>query len=287
LEIGIGLPNAVAGTSGDQLLEWARRAESRGFSTLGTIDRIAYDNYEPLATLAAAGAVTERIGLTTSVLLAPLRTNAVMLAKQALSVHALSGGRLTLGVGLGGRGDDYELSGEDTRGRGERLDDALDRIWEIWDSGEVGPHAAGNPRLIVGGHADASFARAARHGDGWIAGGSGPEEFAKMARQAREAWGQAGRDGEPHLMALAYFSLGENAERDAEGSLGDYYAWLGDEVASMIVAGAATDEHAVRSYLDAYGEAGCDELIFFPSSADAAQVDLLAEAAGLRARATA
>ncbi len=281
MQTGIGLPSTIAGTTGGQITEWARRAEARGFPTLGTIDRIAYDNYEPLTTLAAAAAVTERIGLATSVLLAPLRANAVLLAKQALSVHALSGGRLTLGVGIGGRDDDYEVSGEEPRARGARLEATIERVREIWDGDEVGPRAAGVPRLIVGGHADASFARAARHGDGWIAGGSGPEQFAEMAAKARRAWEEAGRDGTPHLMALAYFSLGENAEREADASLGDYYAWLGEEVAAMIVGGAAKDEEAVRSYVEAYAEAGCDELIFFPSSSDSLQVDLLAGAVGL------
>jgi alkanesulfonate monooxygenase SsuD/methylene tetrahydromethanopterin reductase-like flavin-dependent oxidoreductase (luciferase family) len=110
VDVGIALPNAVPGTSGAQLTEWARRAEARGFSTLGTIDRILYDNYEPLIALAAAAAVTERIGLATTVLLAPLRTNTVELAKQARSLNALSGGRLTFGLGLGAREDDYEAS---------------------------------------------------------------------------------------------------------------------------------------------------------------------------------
>ncbi|HEU4944439.1 MAG TPA: LLM class flavin-dependent oxidoreductase, partial [Solirubrobacterales bacterium] len=103
MDVAIGLPNAVPGTTGRQLVEWARRADARGFSSLGTIDRIAYENYEPLTALAAAAVVTERIGLCTSVLLGPLRPNAVELAKQALSLQALSGGRFTLGIGLGGR----------------------------------------------------------------------------------------------------------------------------------------------------------------------------------------
>ncbi len=76
MDVAIGLPNAVPGTTGGQLVEWARRADARGFSSLGTIDRIVYENYEPLTALAAAAAVTERIGLCTSVLLGPLRVNA-------------------------------------------------------------------------------------------------------------------------------------------------------------------------------------------------------------------
>jgi len=281
MDVGIALPNAVPGTGGEQLTEWARRADARGFSTLGTIDRIVYDNYEPLTALAAAAAVTERIGLSTTVLLAPLRTNAVELAKQALSVNALSGGRLSLGVGLGAREDDYEISGVELNGRGERLDETLDEVRQVWAGGEVGPASGGTPRLIVGGHAEASYVRVARVGDGWIAGGSGPEEFAKGATAAKEAWSVAGREGEPHLMALAYFALGERAEQDAEDYLTDYYAFLGDEVAAMIAGGAAKDAETVKQYISAYEQAGCDELVFCPSSSDPAQVDLLADAAGL------
>ena len=280
MDIAIGLPNAVPGTTGAQLVEWARRAEARGFSSLGAIDRIAYENYEPLTALAAAAAVTERIGLCTSVLLGPLRPNATELAKQALSVHALSGGRLTFGIGLGGRDDDDEVSGIETRGRGRRLDAMLERIEEVWSGRQVGPSIEGAPGLVVGGHADASFARAARFGDGWIAAGTGPEQFAEGAAKMRAAWSDAGREGEPRTMALAYFALGERAEEDASASLTDYYAWLGEAIANFIVAGAAKDAEAVQQQMAAYEAAGCDELILFPSSADAAQVDLLAEAAG-------
>jgi len=281
MEIGIGLPNAVPGATGGQLVEWARRAEARGFSSLGTIDRVVYDNYEPLIALAAVAAVTERIGLATTVLLGPLRPNAAELAKQALSVHALSGGRFTLGIGLGAREDDYEASGVELRGRGRRLDAMLERIREVWRAGEIGPTIGGVPGLVVGGHADASYARVARFADGWIAAGSGPEQYAEGAAKAGAAWAEAGREGEPRTMALAYFSLGADAEADAECNLAHYYAWLGEEVAGMIAGGAAKDAATVQQYLAAYRNAGCDELILCPSSSDPAQVDLLAAAAGL------
>jgi alkanesulfonate monooxygenase SsuD/methylene tetrahydromethanopterin reductase-like flavin-dependent oxidoreductase (luciferase family) len=280
MDVGIGLPNAVPGTSGAQLIEWARRAEGHGFSSLGTIDRIVYDNYDPLTALAAAAAVTERIGLCTSVLLGPLRENEVELAKQALSVHALSGGRLTLGIGLGGRDDDYEVSGIDTKGRGKRLDAMLERMQEVWSGDEVGPLLEGAPRLVLGGAADASFARAARFGEGWIAGGSGPDEYAETAAKVKSAWSQAGRDGEPRLMSLAYFALGDGAEESARSYLGDYYAWLGEEVAGYIAGSAAKDAETVRQYVAAFEAAGCGELIFCPSSNDPDQVDLLAAALG-------
>lgn len=281
MDVAIGLPNAVPGATGGQLVEWARRADARGFSSLGTIDRIVYENYEPLTALAAAAAVTERIGLCTSVLLGPLRVNATELAKQALSLHALSAGRFTLGIGLGGRDDDYEASGVELAGRGRRLDAMLAEIKEVWSGGKVGPTIEGAPPLIVGGHADASFARAARFGDGWIAAGSGPEQFSEGADKAKAAWAEAGRNGQPRTMALAYYSLGDRAEEEARAYLTDYYAWLGDEIAEFLVSGAAKDADTVKQYIATYEAAGCDELILFPSSSDPEQVDLLADAAGL------
>ena len=101
MDIGIGLPNPVPGTPGRTLVEWARRAEERGFSSLATIDRIAYPSYESLISLAAVAAATERIGLLTNVLLGPTR-NPVLLAKEAASVDQISGGRL-VGVASGPR----------------------------------------------------------------------------------------------------------------------------------------------------------------------------------------
>jgi alkanesulfonate monooxygenase SsuD/methylene tetrahydromethanopterin reductase-like flavin-dependent oxidoreductase (luciferase family) len=281
MDLAIGLPNAVPQTSGPQLTEWARRADARRFSSLGTIDRIAYANYEPMTVLGAAAAVTERIGLCTSVLLGPLRPNATELAKRALSLNALSGGRFTLGIGIGGREDDYSASGIEMAGRGPRLEEMLERIGEVWeaDSG-IGPATAGAPGLLVGGGVEASFRRAARFADGWIAGGSGPEVFAESAEKVRAAWSEAGREGEPRLVGLAYYSLGAGGEAAATAYLGDYYAWLGEELAGMIAASAATDADGVGRYLDAYESAGCDELIMFPCSSDAEQVDMLADAAG-------
>ena len=281
MDIGIGLPNMVPGTSGTEILEWARRSEERGFSSLGTLDRLLYESYEPLTALGAASAVTERIGLVTAVLLGPLRTNPVLFAKQALSVQALSGGRLTLGIGLGAREDDYEASGVETRARGERFDHMLAHVTEAWESGQVGPSSAGAPQLLIGGQVGQAFARAARFGDGWIAAATGPDQFAEHAPKARAAWSDAGRDGEPRLAAIAYYSLGERAEENARADLGHYYAWLGEEIAEMIISAAPKDPDAVRQNVAAYEEAGCDELILFPSASDPEQVDLLADAAGL------
>jgi alkanesulfonate monooxygenase SsuD/methylene tetrahydromethanopterin reductase-like flavin-dependent oxidoreductase (luciferase family) len=289
MQLGIGLPNSVAGTSGKQLTDWARAAEEAGFSTLGTIDRIVYDSYESIVALSAAAAVTERIRLATDVMLGPLRQNPAMVAKQVLSLDALAGGgRATLGIALGGREDDYEISGIDMSTRGQWLDDALPRIRAIFDGdgeneAKTGPRPQGEgPKLLVGGYIGKSIERAARFGDGFTQGGAGPDQFKEDSASVDEAWKQHGREGKPYKMALTYFSLGPDAQKNAEKNLEKgYYVWLGEEAARGVAESAAKDADSVKQLLSAFEDGGCDELILFPASSGPEQVTLLAEAAGL------
>lgn len=283
MDIGIGLPSTVPDTSGSQLTDWARAADDAGFSSLGTIDRIVYPNYDPLVALSAAAAVTTRIKLATSVLLGPLRRNAALVAKQILSIDAVAGGgRTVLGIGVGDRDDDYQVSDVSKAERGVWSDAALVQIRDIWDQAgkdEIGPAPLnGGPELIVAGGADASFQRAARFGDGWIMGGGPPDQFAAERAKVLAAWEDEGREGAPRTLALAYFSLGDDADERAEAYLRDYYAWLGDEVAGLIASSAAKDAETVQGYIAGFETAGCDELIFMPTSSHPRQVDLLAAA---------
>lgn len=285
MDIGIGLPNTVPGTEGRRLVDWAKDAEEAGFSTLGTIGRLVYPNYEELIALAAAAAVTSRIRLTTSVLLAPLYANTALFAKQAASLDRLSGGRLVLGLGLGGRDDDYSASALPATGKGRRLDQQLTEMKRIWSgenygfAGAIGPEPVrpGGPELILGGAAEASFRRVALLGDGWIMGGGTPEMFAQAAAAVDQAWAEAGRPGKPRKLSLAYFALGPEARGHADSYLLDYYGFLGD-IARQIAAGAAVSTEMVRGYAAAFESAGCDELIFVPTTASPDQVTLLAGA---------
>jgi alkanesulfonate monooxygenase SsuD/methylene tetrahydromethanopterin reductase-like flavin-dependent oxidoreductase (luciferase family) len=285
MDIGIGLPNTVAGTEGRTLVDWARQAEEAGFSTLGTIGRLVYPNYEELICLSAAAAVTSQIRLTTSVLLAPLYTNAALLAKQAASLDRLSGGRLVLGMGLGGRDDDFAASGVSTEGRGRRLEEQLGLMKRVWSgeefgyAGGIGPEPArpGGPEVILGGTAEASFRRVASFADGWMMGGGTPEMFAEAAAGVDQAWREAGRPGRPRKLTLAYFGLGPEARSQAEGYILDYYGFLGD-VARQIAAGAAVSAEMVKSYVAAFEANGCDEVIFVPTVSRLDQIALLAEA---------
>jgi len=278
VEIGVGLPAVIPGTPPDLLLRWAVEADRASFGQLAVHDRLAWDGYEALTVLAAAAAVTTRIRLATLVLIAPLRGTA-LLAKQAATVDALSNGRLTVGVGIGPRRDDYELGEVRFGTRGRRLEDQLLALRDHWEGGAFGPRpvSAGGPRLLVGGGGDVAFARMARHADGYVHGGGPPRAFKAAADKALTAWNDAGRRGRPRLVGTAYYALGVDAEAAGRDDLLAYYAFTGP-FAERIAAGLLTSRAAIEELAAGYAEAGCDELVLFPTIASLDQLDGLAGA---------
>jgi alkanesulfonate monooxygenase SsuD/methylene tetrahydromethanopterin reductase-like flavin-dependent oxidoreductase (luciferase family) len=286
MRIGIGLPNPVLDVPGRLPLAWARRAEERGFSSLATIDRIAYPSYDSLTILTAAAAVTERIGLLTNILLGPAY-NPVLLAKVTASLDQLSGGRLTLGLGVGSRADDYGLTGRNFEDRGERFDADLELLHRAW-AGEpvagspfpVGPPTTrGRIPLLIGGQPKLAAPRAVRWDAGWTLGGAPPEMAGGALEELGGAWERAGGTGRPRVVALSYFSLGEEHTAESLHNLRTYYGFLGDW-AEGVAGGAARTPAAVRERAAAFEALGVDELIFDPTVADLDQVDRLAEAVG-------
>ena len=278
MDISIGLPNTLD-HPGPLLTEWARRAEERGFTSLATIDRIVYPSYDTMTSLSAAAGATSRIGLLSGVLLAPLY-QPVWLAKAAASLDAISGGRLTLGLGIGGREDDFVAMGRSLRERGRDMDHALAVMRTVFEGGKLGDDAFpvarhGHPRLLIGGNSDAAVRRTISYGEGWIGGGGTPGQLAPMLERIRREWQAAGRDGEPRFAALAYFGLGD--EEASKRSLRTYYGFAGD-MANMIAEGALRTPQAVREAAKAFEEIGLHELIFDPSVPDIAEVDRLADA---------
>jgi alkanesulfonate monooxygenase SsuD/methylene tetrahydromethanopterin reductase-like flavin-dependent oxidoreductase (luciferase family) len=273
MNVGVGLPTTTPGADGELLLDWARRAEAGPFSSLATLDRLVYDSFEPFAALAGAAAATSRIRLATMIAIGPLRPTA-LLAKQAASVHGLSGGRLTLGLAVGARLDDYEAAGVEHRGRGRRLSEQLAYLRGAVDADRVGP-ARDGMELLVGGLSGQAYARMARYADGYAHNGGPPRAFAGAAARAEAAWRDLGRPGRPRLWGQGYFALGD-AER-GNAYLRDYYAFTGPFV-ERIVAENLTSARAVKDFVRGYEEAGCDELVLFPTVADLAQLERLAEA---------
>jgi alkanesulfonate monooxygenase SsuD/methylene tetrahydromethanopterin reductase-like flavin-dependent oxidoreductase (luciferase family) len=274
MRVGVGLPNTNPGLDGRLIVEWARKAEAGPFTSLGVLDRAAYDSIEPFVTLAAASAATSTIGLVTMVAIGPLRRG-VILAKQAASLNALSAGRLVLGLSIGARHDDYGSLGISPRDRGAVLTDHLVAIREYWEAGRVGP-GTDAPAVLVGGSSGEAFARMARYGDGYVHGGGPPRAFAGAASRARAAWADFGRPGRPQLWGQGYFALGEDAVEPGAAYLRHYYAFTGP-FAEKIAAANLTTPQAVVDFVRGYEEAGCDELVLFPTVPTLDQLDRLAE----------
>ena len=263
----------MPGATGELLLEWARRADAGPFSSVGVLDRVVYDSYEPFAALAGAAGVTSRVRLATMIAIGPLRSTA-MLAKQAASVHGLSGGRLTLGLAVGARTEDFDAAGVEHKGRGKRLGEQLAYIRGDVDADRVGPSRDGI-EILVGGLSGPAYSRMARYADGYAHNGGPPRAFATAAGRALAAWSDLGRPGEPSLWGQGYFAFGDTAQGDAY--LRDYYAFTGP-FAEKIAAGNLTSARALKDYVRGYEEAGCDELVLFPTVADIDELERLQEA---------
>jgi alkanesulfonate monooxygenase SsuD/methylene tetrahydromethanopterin reductase-like flavin-dependent oxidoreductase (luciferase family) len=287
MRIGIGLPITIPGTRGDLALEWARKADAGPFSSLGALDRLVFTNYEPLIALAGAAAVTTRVRLMTTVLLAPLR-GAAMLAKQAATIDVLSNGRLTLGLGIGGRQDDFQAAGIDFHRRGKLFETQLESMSRIWSGervaesvGPIGPAPVqqGGPEILIGGYTPGAIRRVARWGVGYIAGGAAPEQAKMGYAAALDAWTQAGRPGKPRFVGASYFALGENAAERGAIYIRDYYSFIGATVERMASGFPSTNE-ALRERIQAFADVGADELMLWPTIAELGQVDRLAELVG-------
>lgn len=284
MKIGIGLPSTIPGTEGTRILDWAKKADSASFSSLSILDRLVYPNYESLITLAAVAGVTQRIRLITTVLLAPLR-NPVLLAKQAASLDALSGGRLTLGLGIGGREDDYLATSVPFKKRGKLFDEELEILTKIWSGqplndaiGPIGPNPSQSkgPEILIGGYSPASIQRVGRWGNGFIAGGRDPKGTQQFFQLARETWTGAGRPGKPRLVGCFYYALGQDAKERAGAYLRNYYSFLGPMVDGMINSLPLTTD-AIKGRIQAYEDIGADEVIIWPCTPDLEQFDQLAE----------
>jgi alkanesulfonate monooxygenase SsuD/methylene tetrahydromethanopterin reductase-like flavin-dependent oxidoreductase (luciferase family) len=260
---------------------WAERAEAAGFSTLGTVGRLAYPGLIDTVALAAAAAATSRIGLVSNVLIATVWPP-VLLAKELVGIDAVSGGRLRLGVGVGNRPDDFVVDGLSDKGRGKRFDRDLEIYRSVWSGEPVGggnnaavPTGTRQLPMLFGGMAPAAMARMAKWGEGYIGGSVPAAMVAGSFDAARAAWKEAGRDGEPRLIAIAYFGLGDPDKGKA--NVWDYYSVSGKEVADLIAGNVTGSADDVRQTVQSFAALGAEELIFNPTTDDPNEIERMAE----------
>jgi alkanesulfonate monooxygenase SsuD/methylene tetrahydromethanopterin reductase-like flavin-dependent oxidoreductase (luciferase family) len=287
MRIALGLPSRVATASGELILEWATRAERGPFSSLVVTDRVVSSALEPLAVLAVAAGATRRIGLMTSVVIGPTRET-TLLARQAATIDALSSGRLTLGLGIGVRENDYIATDLPFRRRGRRLDEQLPILRRLWageplsnEVGPVGPPAKrpGGPELLIGGYVPAVVRRIAAWGDGYMAPGGGePESMLRMWREIESAWKKAGRAGKPRWVGASYFAVGPDALDHASRYIAANYGY-NPALAERRLRGIPATREAVESAIKRQADMGVDEFILRACADGLDQMERLAEIA--------
>lgn len=277
------------------LRSWARTIDDGPFSSLCWGERVAFDNPDSLTLLGALAAWTARVRLLTTVIVPQLH-NPVLLAKALATGDLLSGGRLSVGIGIGGRHEDYRAVDADPttqtmRGMAERVA-AMKRVWAGEKPADavlpVGPAPVqpGGPPLLVGSIGPKTIRSAAAWADG-LAGTTLDLDVAKqdeLFEVARAAWAQAGKPA-PHLITSFWFAFGppEQARAQIHRHLRRYMNWIpADYVDAMAPAtGWAGSADELLDVLRRFRDIGADEVQLIPTSSD---IDQLRRAADVAAR---
>jgi alkanesulfonate monooxygenase SsuD/methylene tetrahydromethanopterin reductase-like flavin-dependent oxidoreductase (luciferase family) len=204
--------------------------------------------YEATTLLAALAGRTSRVGIGTAVLLVALR-HPLLAAKALASADRLSGGRLTVGIGVGGEyAPEWEAAGVERRGRGRRTDDAIRRMRELWSEDDptgLEPKPARPPPVWIGGRTDAALRRAGRLGDGWMGIFTTPERYATQLAAAREAAERAGRDPAALVPSLYVWTCVRDSAAEARAAasalMPAFYRVPFDKLEGYVVMGTPED----------------------------------------------
>src|SRR5918998_2791877 len=207
-KIGLAFVNPAPLITPAYVVDFATKCERMGCHSIWTIDRIAYDNLEPLTFLAAAAGATKKIHLGTSVLLGNLR-HPSHLAKTVATLDLISNGRITLGLGFGSRESDYKAVEIPFDKRGSRAVEQVNLLKRLWTEENVthigkffnvenltiGPQPIQKPIPIwTGGSAEVALKRAGTWADGYICGSSAIPDFPATWEKISSYAKAAGRD---------------------------------------------------------------------------------------------
>jgi len=276
-----------------EVLAWCRSIDDGPWASLAVPERITYTSHESTVQLAAAAALTERVRLWTTIVILPAH-DAVAVAKQLASVDVLSGGRLTVGLGVGGREHDYRAVSAPFERRWQRMDDQIAVMRRIW-AGEppfegadpVGPPPVqpGGPPLAAGSMGPKAIARAAR----WAIGVDGAftldgdlAQYEAAFEMIRSAWVEAGRTETPHCSTSIWYGLGPDAEARVRGYAYDYMKIYGEDAGKWAADNVACHTpEALRRALDNARAAGADEFFLVPTTVDPGELDRTRDALGI------
>jgi alkanesulfonate monooxygenase SsuD/methylene tetrahydromethanopterin reductase-like flavin-dependent oxidoreductase (luciferase family) len=274
-----------------ETLGWCRAVDEGPWASLAVPERVTFDNHSWVVDLAAAAALTERVRLWTTIVVLPAH-DAVDVAKQVATIDVLSDGRVTLGIGVGGREHDYRALGASFTRRWARMDEQVATMRSLWSgtppfdgADPVGPRPVqpGGPPLVAGVMGPKATARAAR----WAAGvntftfDGSRGAFERALAPVRAAWTEAGRTDAPHFSAGLWYALGDDAADRLTEYAYRYLRVFGDDFARAAAAGATcAGPDALRRAVDDARAADVDELFLVPTTTDPAELDRTLEVLG-------
>lgn len=281
-----GPPKAAA------LVDFFHDAEAQGFGGLWVIERLFHQTtvLDAYTTLTWAAANTRRVRLGTGVALMPIR-NPALFARELGTLDTLSGGRVTLGVSLGGREEEHATMRANLRQRARRLEEGTEvlrllfkggpvsfsgRFFELRDA-QIEPRPAQGANLPIwfGAASEPGLQRAGRLADGWIAGGGGtPEQFAANWQKVTEAVRAAGKDVNAfHNGKLFYVWVDEDKDRarqQVERYVRAYYGPRYD-IENAVYGPVEACAERLRAFIDA----GVQTLILGPTGLDRGQLEVM------------
>jgi alkanesulfonate monooxygenase SsuD/methylene tetrahydromethanopterin reductase-like flavin-dependent oxidoreductase (luciferase family) len=289
MKIGMSLPTMAKHYVRASTTEWAKAIDAGPFSSISCGERITFHNPEMMVTMAAAAALTERVDVFVNLVVLPLHPIALV-AKQLATLDNLCDGRLTVGLAIGGREDDYRAVGANFRNRHQQLDDGVAELRRLWrgeppfaDADPIGPPCVQpeGPRLLAGAMGPKALARAAQWADG-ISGFSltaDPGEMGGAVTGARNAWDAAGRTDAPTVVSGTFFALGvDEPAAVLRGFTHDYLEIFGSKFATLISEQMETSEpDRLQRALDEAEAAGVDEFILVPATVDRRCLDATIE----------
>jgi len=286
MDIGVCLPYMERDLSRERLLHWCRMIDEGPFASLSCGERITAYTIEMRTMLGAAAAITERVRIVPSLYVLPMHS-AVWAAKEIATLDLISGGRVVVTVGVGGRPMDYRAVGASFERRHARMDEQVAEMRRIWagepafeGGDEVGPRPVqpGGPPILAGTLGPKATRRAAEWAQGvYMWSGNGVRaEIEQAIHQVDRCWAEAGRKQEPRRVAGFWCSLAENSQERLQRYVFDYMKFLGPEFAGAISKTMdRSSPEAINESIDAMEELGCDELFLVPATSDLEDIEAL------------
>ncbi len=292
MRIGMTIPFMEPGWNRDAMKDWALEIDRGPWASVAMGERITFVNPEFMTSLAATAAWTERVELISTVSVLTMH-NPVLMAKQFATIDVISNGRLTVGIGTGGRIEDYQSIGADWKNhRMAKLEENATIMQRVWQGDktvlpdalrivEPLPVQQGGPQILVGAIGPKSIAAAARYADG-LTGFSmlaSLDDIRQSFEQFTAAWQAAGRSGKPRLITSFWYGLDSKGKESLEQHLTRYMNFMPKDLSSQLIpiSGFRGSMADLKDFIAEIKKLGADDVILAPTNTNLDEIKQLAK----------